>query len=205
VEDVAAEREVAAGDLERGPVAEGRVPAHGGAEGGSGAAAAIADRVRGGQEPSPGGHTLSPPPPEPPHEVTPQKHSAFTPPHPIATATPSSGASSRGGAFDRARPRIDLRSIGEAVDTVTPFAEQDAERRRYLDEQLRREDAARNKGKGRATYEKTCPKCGDPFVAHNATREVCSPCRAAGRNHYEVTITRSANRKRRTPGEVAPC
>jgi formylmethanofuran dehydrogenase subunit E len=100
---------------------------------------------------------------------------------------------------------IPLEGLGETCDPTLAFVDEDARRRAELDAAIAAEEAAKNRGKGRKTITIKCKQCGDEFVAHNARRDTCGPCSAAGRNHYEVTITRAPNRKRRSPDEVAAC
>lgn len=81
-----------------------------------------------------------------------------------------------------ARPRISAGVLSGTVDTTTPFAGEDEARRRYLEEQLAKEDRRR-------PIQKACenPACGKTFTARSERRRFCSyACTPFDRARQEV-------------------
>lgn len=68
------------------------------------------------------------------------------------------------------RRRLEASLLGEAVDTSTAFAAEDAERAAWLKEQLAKED------EGNVLRVEKCEHCGRPMKVRTKLRRFCLDC-----------------------------
>lgn len=82
----------------------------------------------------------------------------------------------------KAQLRISGALVGETIDTKGAFVDEDARRARELDEAIKKEDAAKNRGRGVQLEYWDCatPDCGNVIRVRQGRRyPLCSTCRDA--------------------------